>query len=136
MAEPQFQRRTRQREVILEELRKVKSHPTAVGLYELVRHRLPKISLGTVYRNLEQLCGSGEVCRLPADGAEARFDADTQPHDHVRCVRCGRLADLPGTPTTLTLETLDETAGFEIIGYRLEYLGLCAACRKPDNPVP
>ena len=136
MSEKPIRRQSRQRAVVLEELQAVSSHPTARELYDRVRKRLPKISLGTVYRNLEQLCGSGEVCRLPADGAEARFDADTQPHDHVRCVRRGRLADLPGTPTTLTLETLDETAGFEIIGYRLEYLGLCAACRKPDNPVP
>ena len=43
-------RMTRQRAVILEELRKLKSHPTADELYSIVRERLPRISLGTVYR--------------------------------------------------------------------------------------
>ena len=51
MAQPQT-RMTRQRAVILEELRKVKTHPTADELYSIVRERLPRISLGTVYRNL------------------------------------------------------------------------------------
>ena len=45
-------RMTRQRKVILEELRKVNSHPSADEIYEIVRKRLPRISLGTVYRNL------------------------------------------------------------------------------------
>ncbi|MBW2706713.1 MAG: transcriptional repressor, partial [Deltaproteobacteria bacterium] len=46
---------TRQRQVILEELRKVDTHPSADEVYEMVRKRLPRISLGTVYRNLEIL---------------------------------------------------------------------------------
>jgi len=107
----------------------VACHPTARELYDCVRRRLPKISLGTVYRNLEQLCGCGEACRLECDG-EARFDADTRPHDHVRCVRCGCVADLPGPPTELCPGRLDNTAGFEIIGHRLEYLGVCLGCRQ------
>ena len=47
MAQPQT-RMTRQRAVILEELRKVKTHPTADELYSIVGGRLPRISLGTV----------------------------------------------------------------------------------------
>ena len=50
----QIQRRmTKQRRIILEELRKVRSHPTADEIYAMVRRRLPRISLGTVYRNLD-----------------------------------------------------------------------------------
>ena len=54
MSQPQT-RMTRQRMVILEELRKVKTHPTADELYAMVRTRMPRISLGTVYRNLDFL---------------------------------------------------------------------------------
>lgn len=127
-----IQRRSRQRAVVLEELKAISCHPTARELYDRVRRRLPRISLGTVYRNLEQLCQCGEACRLTAPGGEARFDADTQPHDHVRCIRCGCVADLPGPPAEIPAGELDETAGFEIIGYRLEYLGICPGCRKAD----
>lgn len=131
MSRKPIRRKTRQRAVVLEELRAVCSHPTARELYDRVRNRLPTISLGTVYRNLEQLCESGEACRL-AEGGQARFDADTHPHSHVRCVRCGCVADLPDKTPKLHPGELDETAGFEIIGYRLEYLGVCPVCRKAE----
>ena len=80
-----FQRVTRQRRVILEELRKLTSHPTAPALYEVVRRRLPRISLGTVYRNLELLARAGFIQRLDLQGAEARFDGNPEHHYHVRC---------------------------------------------------
>lgn len=130
MSTKPIRRQSRQRMVVLEELQAVSTHPTARELYDRVRRRLPSISLGTVYRNLERLCGCGEACRLVPEGGEARFDADTRPHDHVRCVRCGCVADLPGPPTQLAPGELDETADFEIIGYRLDYLGVCPACRE------
>jgi Fur family ferric uptake transcriptional regulator len=40
-------RLTTQRQIILEELSKVKTHPTASELYDMVRKRLPRIGLGT-----------------------------------------------------------------------------------------
>ena len=91
-------RKTRQRQVILEELQAVTSHPTAVELYQLVRRRLPRVSLGTVYRNLDLLARMGLIEKKEHSGGEARFDANTAQHDHLRCVRCGRVDDLPTPP--------------------------------------
>jgi hypothetical protein len=48
---------TKQRQLILEELKKVVTHPTADEIYRMVRERMPRVSLGTVYRNLETLSG-------------------------------------------------------------------------------
>ena len=93
MAQPQT-RMTRQRAVILEELRKVKTHPTADELYSIVRERLPRISLGTVYRNLDFLADTGEIRRLEAAGTTKRFDGDISWHQHVRCIHCGRIGDV------------------------------------------
>ncbi len=61
-------RTTKQRQVILEEIKKVSSHPTADEVHALVRKKLPKISLGTIYRNLEFLAGQNQILRL--DGPE------------------------------------------------------------------
>ena len=61
---------TRQRRVILEALRGTTSHPTADEVYEMVRRRLPRISLGTVYRNLEILSGEGLVAKLEMAGTQ------------------------------------------------------------------
>ena len=57
-------RLTSQRQVILEELRKVKSQPTANEIYDMVRKRLPRIGLGTVYRNLDLLADRGIIKKL------------------------------------------------------------------------
>ncbi|MCW5209576.1 transcriptional repressor, partial [Desulfobulbus sp. US1] len=87
-------RLTTQRQILLEELSKVKSHPTACELYEMVRRRLPRIGLGTVYRNLELMADSGMILKLELGGAQKRFDATTDPHYYVRCSVCGKMDDI------------------------------------------
>ncbi|MFC1715463.1 transcriptional repressor, partial [Candidatus Poribacteria bacterium] len=89
---------TRQRQVILEELRNASFHPTADEVYRRVRKRLPRISLGTVYRNLETLSKAGIVKKLELGGARKRFDGYSEDHYHVRCTGCGRLEDVPLKP--------------------------------------
>ena len=125
-------RNTRQRQVILEELRKLTCHPTAVGLYEIVRLRLPRISLGTVYRNLERLAQRGEIRKLELGTTQARFDGDLQPHDHVRCVECGRVDDIHDVPLDLCGAAGKDWGGYEILGRRLEFYGICPSCRKQN----
>ena len=124
-----FQRNTRQREVILEELRRSSAHPTATQVYDLVRRRLPKISLGTVYRNLDLLARMGMIQRMETTGAETRFDGDVRPHNHVRCTACGRIDDLAGPAVELSPEGRRDFAGYQILGHRLEFVGLCPKCR-------
>ena len=78
MSQPQT-RMTRQRMVILEELRKVKTHPTADELYAMVRTRMPRISLGTVYRNLDFLTESKEILKLESAAPSAGSTAIPAP---------------------------------------------------------
>lgn len=120
-------RMTRQRKVILEELRKVKTHPSADEVYEMVRKRLPRISLGTVYRNLEILSASGDIRKLEPGCPLKRFDGDTSEHCHIRCVRCDRIADAPMPDVKLDLGKV-KSNDFEITGHRLEFFGLCSEC--------
>lgn len=129
MSNPKRQRNTPQRRIILEELQKVESHPTAVEVYELVRRRLPKISLGTVYRNLERLAAGGKIQKLALAGAEARFDGDLDHHYHVRCVQCGRVSDVRGLVADLAGIRVQQAAGYEILGHRLEFVGVCPICQ-------
>lgn len=122
-------RHTPQRQVILEELAGLYTHPTAAELYALVRQRLPRVSLGTVYRNLEVLCEDGLARRLTLAGSDARYDGNTRPHDHVRCIGCGILRDLPPGTAAFRPDLPAEAAGFLVEGYRLEYFGRCPRCR-------
>ena len=125
-----FQRNTRQRQVILEELRGLTSHPTARVLYDIVRRRLPRISLGTVYRNLELLAKMELVQKLEIIGSEACFDGNPARHHHIRCVSCGRVDDFPDAPNGAATARFGKAGGYEILGYRLEYFGVCPECRN------
>ena len=130
-------RMTKQREIILEELKKLKTHPTASELYDIVRHKLPKISLGTVYRNLEILAGMGIIKKLEVAGKEKRWDGDTSKHYHFRCVKCGKVEDI--FLKEEDLEKLDsffknyinEDVKFEDMN--VEINGLCSECNKSNN---
>jgi len=126
-------RMTRQRKVILEELQKVNTHPSADELYEMVRKRLPRISLGTVYRNLEILSEAGNIQKLEPGCSLKRFDGNPSEHCHIRCVSCDRIVDAPMAPDLeIDLEQVSST-DFKIIGHRLEYLGLCPQCAAKSN---
>ena len=121
-------RMTHQREVILEELRKLKTHPTADELYDIVKRRLPRISLATVYRNLELLADLGLIQRLEVAGRAKRYDGNPRNHYHVRCLRCGRVGDVKVGATFSPEEVVAE--GFEIRGFRVEFEGICENCQK------
>ncbi len=120
-------RMTRQRSIILEELRKVKTHPTADELYSMVRKHMPRISLGTVYRNLEFLAETGEIIKLESAGSIKRFDGDTSWHQHVRCIHCGKIGDVMQPQVAPNVENI-HVEDFVITGARIEYDGICKQC--------
>ncbi len=122
-------RMTPQRKVILEEIAKLKSHPTAGELCRVVRKRLPRISLGTVYRNLDILSQAGLINRLEVAGLERRFDGDTSRHYHVRCTSCGKLSDLELGPLAFLEAEAAQASDFQIMGHSLEFRGICPQCR-------
>ena len=123
-------RMTNQRKVILEELGKLKSHPTAGELCQIVRRRLPRISLGTVYRNLEILSSQGVIQKLTTGGSEMRFDGNAHPHYHQRCVVCGRVDDLEMAPDPELERRLAQATHYQVLGHRLELLGYCPSCQQ------
>ena len=121
---------TRQRRVILEELRKLNSHPTADEVYEVARRRLPRISLGTVYRNLEILSECSMIQKLELGGTPKRFDGNVGNHYHVRCMGCGSIEDVPLEPLTGLENAVRGMSNYEIIGSCLEFIGICPQCQR------
>ncbi|MEW5923436.1 MAG: transcriptional repressor [Candidatus Zixiibacteriota bacterium] len=128
-----IQRMTDQRRVILDELRSTKSHPTADELYRTVRKRLPRISLGTVYRNLDILTKAGLIQKLDFGAGQSRYDADLSDHYHLRCVDCNRIVDVMGLPRLEYDNNILSESAFEIIGHSLEFLGICPDCRSKQG---
>ena len=126
-------RQTKQRKVILEVLSGHKDHPGADTLYEEVRKILPKISLGTVYRNLEILSQSGVILKIE-NGAQKRFDPMPAPHPHFRCLKCGAIEDLPFDINEVIAsdKLMKWSGGRKIKSMNLEYTGLCAKCNRSE----
>ncbi len=130
MTPPRKTRMTPQRKVILEEVQATRSHPAAHEVYEMVRRRLPRISLGTVYRNLEVLSECGAIRRIDLGDGQCHYDGDLDSHYHVRCTECGRITDLFMDPICDLESTIKRQTGFEIAGHRLDFFGLCPVCRR------
>ncbi|MBU1228570.1 MAG: transcriptional repressor [Proteobacteria bacterium] len=125
-------RLSRQRETILDELRKVKTHPTADEVYDMVRKILPRISLGTVYRNLDFLSGRGVVLRLGGAGTQKRFDGNPAAHPHLRCSVCGRVDDLEW-PLALPELPVEQSMGYSRLRCDVEFVGVCPMCAGRDS---
>jgi len=121
-------RLTTQRQIILEELLKVSSHPTANEVYDMVRKHLPRIGLGTVYRNLELMAESGMILKLEVGGTQKRFDATIKPHYHVRCTECGRVDDVDIPVQQEINESAAQASHYQILSHHIEFTGLCSDC--------
>ena len=123
-------RSRRQRTVILAALRETTSHPTADEIYAVVRAQMPRMSLGTVYRNLETLTEMGEAQKLEFAGLQRRYDGCTSNHMHVRCDDCGCVADVEGAALPDLGRVVPSAAqtAFKVTGLRMELTGICPNC--------
>ena len=121
---------SRQREAVIECLRNRHDHPTADALFQTLREEDPKISLGTVYRNLGLLLELGEIRKISTgDGCE-RYDYITEDHYHFICNHCGRIFDLD----TKQMEGIHNSVVNENIAtidsHELTFYGVCKECYK------
>jgi Fur family transcriptional regulator, peroxide stress response regulator len=128
-------RLTGPRRLVLEVVRGTDSHPTAERVHEMVRRRLPRVSLGTVYRNLRLLVAQGLVNELP--GPHARFDGNVSDHHHFTCLGCGRIADVAGAMTephsrALCLRVAAQS-GLSVSHHRIDFYGRCPECREASG---
>lgn len=121
---------TPQRKTILAELRKSCGHPSADELYVLVRKKIPRISLGTVYRNLEILVELGEIQKLQVGGSLSRYDGRPDNHYHIRCMNCNCIDDAPVIPNPQFEEDLKKLTPYQVMSHRVEFMGLCPQCAE------
>ncbi len=122
-------RHTRQRRVILDILRSDFVHLTAEEVYQRARNTLPSISLGTVYRNLNFLCGQGlaQEVRSGESGC-AKFEAAREPHAHFHCRECHEVRDIP-FPEEIRETRWDSVGPIAAVSrLDLHVVGRCAGC--------
>jgi Fur family transcriptional regulator, peroxide stress response regulator len=135
-------RATRQLEAVFQALQGDPTHPFADEIYRRVRKKLPRISLATVYRNLQRLVEDGKIRTVLLGERVARYDPETNDHDHFICENCGRVQDLfleRNRQIDLTPLTSD---GYVVTTHNLTVYGLCQVCvarnktSRPPCPSP
>jgi Fur family peroxide stress response transcriptional regulator len=124
-----MRRDTKQREAILNILRKTRSHPTADQIYDEVRKDILNISKGTVYRNLQVLEEDGAISVLNINGTQSRYEVKQEGHYHFRCEKCGRVFDLDEPIDKELDERISRKTGFSVSHHQTEFRGLCKDCQ-------
>ena len=119
---------SRQREAIVECLKNRHDHPTADATFQTLRITNPKISLGTVYRNLGLLTELGRINRISCGGGIERYDYVTTKHDHFVCKKCGKILDLEANSVgNLNHHAISPDIG-RIESHTLIFYGYCKDC--------
>ncbi len=122
---------SRQRAAILSFLRSRRDHPTAELVYSNVKAEFPNISLGTVYRNLNQLAEAGLIAKHSFGGVGIdHFDYNTSPHYHFVCSCCSAVIDLPVDHRVFSAIDAEAARNFDglIQEHRLYFCGVCKDC--------
>lgn len=123
-------RQSKQRNRILEILRSTESHPTADWLYNQLKNEFPKLSLGTVYRNLSTLEEQGLVKKIHFGSTFDRFEANINPHYHLICEDCGKIMDFELPIYHDINKQAKKKTNFNIHHHKLEFFGVCESCNK------
>lgn len=116
--------------MILEVLKGTISHPTAEWVYSQAKKRLPRLSLGTVYRNLRLMVERGEALELDLGTSFSRYDGSIHEHSHFLCQMCGSVMDLDFVIPEDFYKRAAKGTNLEITGHQLSFSGFCDKCKK------
>lgn len=121
---------SRQREMILESVRGCTDHPAADTIYARVRALDPKVSLGTVYRNLNLLAENGQLRKISIPGGSDRFDRTMMEHGHIICTECGAVCDIIPEHLKALDEEINRSTDYVVTRRELILEGICPDCQK------
>jgi Fur family peroxide stress response transcriptional regulator len=131
---------SKKRDEILRLIRSTSSHPSARWVYEQLKPIFPRLSLGTVYRNIKACREEGELVSVGVVEGEERFDGKVQPHPHFICSRCGAIIDIGGDtnetigiPGAMGPPEAAMLPDLYVDHRKTVFFGLCGECRQAAN---
>jgi len=112
-----------------------KRHLSAEEVYKTLLEKGEEIGLATVYRVLTQFEDAGLVCRHHFEGGQSVFELDRGGHhDHLVCVRCGKVVEFVEETIEERQHAIAEERGFTLEEHSLVIYGVCADCRQKAPP--
>ncbi len=105
-------------------------HLSAEDVYKILIANGEVIGLATVYRVLTQFVDAGLVIRHHFEGGHSVFEISAEEHhDHIVCVKCGRVEEFQDQEIEALQLKVAERLGFALTDHDLNMYGLCADCR-------
>jgi Fur family ferric uptake transcriptional regulator len=121
---------TKQREAILAVFVEASGHITSEQIYQRVRDTHPTIGYTTVYRTMKLLCEAGLASERHFEDGVTRYEIEHEHHDHLVCVRCGKIIEFECAMIEQTQQEIAQRYGFSVLRHRHELYGHCHACAK------
>lgn len=122
-------RQTKKRAIILESFFKAGGHLTIEELLARVKKVDSKIGYVTVYRMLRLLKNIGLAQQWQFGDGHSRFEKTTHHHDHLICLKCGRIIEFECPPIETLQEKISKEHRFKIESHVHEIFGYCSRCR-------
>ena len=108
-------------------------HFSAEDVYKMLLESGEEIGLATVYRVLTQLETAGLVTRHHFDSGHSVFELDQgDHHDHIVCVRCGKVDEFVDETIERRQHEIAKSAGYKMTDHCLYIYGLCEACQAKE----
>ena len=124
------QRSTEQRQLIQEILQQAGGHLDADEIYQQARQRSPRISLSTVYRNLQVFKELGLVEEHQFGSRRYYEPAPRTEHHHLVCLGCGRVFEFKCPSTERLKSTISKEEGFRVTDAEVRLSGYCPDCQE------
>ena len=124
-------KKTEPRKKVLDVMSSTDQFLSAEAIHAIVDTKKRPVSLSTVYRILETFKAVGIVSSVSLENAkEERFELSHEHHaHHLICTSCERVIHVHGCPLDHYEKSLQKTHDFTIEDHRLDFYGLCKACR-------
>ena len=119
-------RETKQRNLILEIINNSTVHLIAEDIYKLAREKIPNISLGTVYRNLNFLLDQGSIRKIKINSID-HVDNVKKFHNHFICTKCNTIYDV------FEKESITNNTCGKVMSYEIIYKGICNKCIEEEK---
>ena len=123
-------RATKQRTLLLDLIQDLHGHLDADELYRIAKGKDPRVSLATVYRNLQLFKKLGVVEERHFDEAHHHYETATSlQHHHLVCLDCGKVCEFQYSGMKRMLKEAAQQEGFEVTGGDVVLAGFCAQCQ-------
>ncbi len=125
---------SQRRDLILDCFLTLPGHVSAADVHDAIRREHPSIGRTTVYRALRVFCEAGIATSLELRDGVARFEPALfrGHHDHLICLKCGRIDEFLSPEVERQQEEIAERQGFRLVSHRHQLYGVCGACRQAE----